>query len=95
MRGSATAACGLFQARTGVALAGQTFVITGTLPTLSRTEAAARIESAGGRTTSSVSKKTTAVVAGESPGSKLERAKTLGVEIIDEAELLRRIAQDT
>lgn len=70
-------------------LAEQTFVITGTLPTLSRSDATELIERAGGRVTGSVSKKTTAVVAGESPGSKLDRARQLGVRVIDEAELLR------
>lgn len=70
-------------------LADQTFVITGTLPTLSRSDATELIERSGGRVTSSVSKKTTAVVAGESPGSKLDRARRLGVDVIDEAELLR------
>ena len=76
---------------TGTVLSGQTFVITGTLPNLSRTEAAKLIEEAGGRVTSSVSKNTTAVVVGESAGSKLERAKDLGIDVLDEAGLLRRI----
>jgi DNA ligase (NAD+) len=71
-------------------LAGKSFVLTGTLPTLSRTDAAALIEAAGGRVTGSVSKKTDAVVAGADPGSKLEKARALGVEVIDEAELIRR-----
>ncbi len=69
---------------------GMTFVVTGTLPTLSRGDATALIESQGGRVTSGVSKATTAVVVGEEAGSKLEKAKTLGIETIDEAELLRR-----
>ena len=71
-------------------LAGKSFVLTGTLPTLSRADAAALIEAAGGRVTSAVSKKTDAVVAGGDAGSKLEKARTLGIEVIDEAELLRR-----
>jgi DNA ligase (NAD+) len=71
-------------------LAGQTFVVTGTLPTLSRAQAAELIAGAGGHVTDSVSKKTTAVVAGADPGSKLAKAQTLGVAVIDEAELLRR-----
>lgn len=68
-------------------LSGMTVVITGTLPSLSRGEATALIEQAGGRVTSSVSKKTTFVVAGEEAGSKLEKAIELGVDVIDEAEL--------
>jgi DNA ligase (NAD+) len=75
------------------ALIGQTYVLTGTLPTLSRTQATELIESAGGRVAGSVSKKTDAVVAGEEAGGKLEKARTLGVEIIDEAELLRRVGK--
>jgi len=71
-------------------LAGQTYVITGTLPSLSRGKATELIEGAGGHVTDSVSKKTTAVVVGADAGSKLERAKSLGVAVIDEAELLRR-----
>ncbi|MFN0178954.1 MAG: NAD-dependent DNA ligase LigA [Gemmatimonadales bacterium] len=71
-------------------LAGTTYVLTGTLATLSRPEAAALIERAGGRVAGSVSKKTTAVVAGSDAGAKLEKARALGLEIIDEAELLRR-----
>jgi DNA ligase (NAD+) len=71
-------------------LAGQTFVITGTLPSLSRARAAELIESAGGHVTDSVSRKTTAVVVGADAGSKLEKAKALGIPVIDEAELLRR-----
>ncbi len=76
--------------RSGGPLAGQTYVLTGTLPTLSRSEATALIESAGGRVGGSVSKQTSAVVAGESAGTKLEKARTLGIEIIDEAELVKR-----
>ena len=76
----------------GGPLSGMTVVITGTLPTLSRTKATATIEAAGGRVTGSVSKSTDFLVAGEDAGSKLEKAKSLGVEIIDEAELLRRVS---
>ena len=77
----------------GGALEGKTYVLTGTLPTLSRTQATELVESAGGRVAGSVSKKTDAVVAGDDAGSKLEKARTLGVEVIDEAELLRRVGQ--
>ena len=71
-------------------LKGKSVVITGTLSTLSRAQATDLVESQGGRVTSSVSKNTSFVVAGAEAGSKLEKARTLGVEIIDEAELLRR-----
>ena len=76
---------------TGSALAGQTFVITGTLPTLSREQAAELIEASGGRVTSSVSKKTTALVAGADAGSKLAKAQELGIPEIDETELRERV----
>ncbi len=69
-------------------LAGRTFVLTGTLPTLTREQASESIVAAGGRVTSSVSKNTDYLVAGESPGSKLEKAERLGVKVIDEAALL-------
>lgn len=68
-------------------LAGKTFVITGTLPSLSRKDAAALIESHGGRVTGSVSKKTDYLVAGEAAGSKLQKAQDLGIAILDEAGL--------
>ena len=69
-------------------LAERTFVLTGTLPDLTREQATERIMAAGGRVTSSVSKKTDYVVAGDSPGSKLEKAERLGVTVLDEAGLL-------
>ncbi|PZV17297.1 MAG: DNA ligase [Leptolyngbya sp.] len=67
---------------------GKTFVITGTLPTLKRDEAKALIQSAGGKVTESVSKKTSYVVVGEEAGSKLKKAQTLGITVLSEAELL-------
>jgi DNA ligase (NAD+) len=70
-------------------LAGLTFVLTGTLPDLTRDDAQAAIEARGGKVTSSVSKKTSYVVAGASPGSKLAKAETLGVTILDQDALQR------
>jgi DNA ligase (NAD+) len=72
----------------GGPLEGRTLVLTGTLPELTREEAAAMIKSAGGKVTNSVSNKTDYVVAGESPGSKLAKAEELGVEIVDEGRLM-------
>jgi len=80
----------LYQPRAAAGpLAGKTFVLTGTLPTLKREEAAAKIEAAGGKVSGSVSKKTDYVVAGAEAGSKLDKAQKLAVKIIDETELLR------
>ena len=73
------------------ALEGKVIVLTGTFPTLSREQAKERIESSGGKVAGSVSKKTSFVVAGEDAGSKLDKARDLGVEVIDEAELLQRL----
>ena len=74
-------------------LAGMTVVVTGTLPTLSRRDAEQLIEQNGGKAAGSVSKKTAFVVAGEAAGSKLTKAQELGIEIIDEAEFLKRVSQ--
>lgn len=71
--------------------AGKTFVLTGTLPTLTRDEASAMVEAAGGKVSGSVSKKTSYVLAGEEAGSKLEKAQQLGVPVIDEAEFRRML----
>jgi DNA ligase (NAD+) len=74
--------------KSGGPLAGKTFVLTGTLPNLAREEAKARIESAGGKVSGSVSKKTNYVVAGDEAGSKLDKANELGVPVLGEADLL-------
>jgi DNA ligase (NAD+) len=76
------------QGRLDLPLSGHTYVITGTLPTLSREQAQALLEQAGAKVAGSVSKKTTAVVAGEAAGSKLEKATALGIPVLDEAGLL-------
>ena len=75
----------------GDRLAGLTFVLTGTLPTMTRDEAGEIIKKNGGKVSGSVSKKTSYVVAGEEAGSKLTKAKELGVPVIDEAELLKMV----
>jgi len=77
----------------GTLFEGMTFVLTGTLPTLSRAQAQEMIRKNGGKTTGSVSKKTSIVLAGESAGSKLDKARELGVRIIDEAQFLQMIEQ--
>jgi DNA ligase (NAD+) len=74
-------------------LAGLTFVLTGTLPTMSRDEASALIKAQGGKVSGSVSKKTDYVVAGEAAGSKLTKAQELGVKVIDESALLDLLGQ--
>jgi len=73
--------------KSGGPLAGMTFVLTGTLPNMSREDAASLIEGAGGKVSGSVSKKTSYVVAGADPGSKLDKASALGVKVIDEEAL--------
>jgi len=79
----------------GGPLAGKTFVLTGALPALKRSEAKSLIERAGGKVTGSVSKKTDYVVAGAEAGSKLEKAEKLGVEIIDEDKLRGMLGAET
>ena len=75
------------------ALAGKTFVLTGTLPTMGRDEAAALVEAAGGKVSGSVSKKTSYLVAGADAGSKLAKAQELGIALLDEAGLLALLAE--
>jgi DNA ligase (NAD+) len=78
----------------GRPLAGKTFVLTGTLERFSRDEAAAAIEARGGAVTDSVSKKTSYLVVGEGPGSKLAKAEKLGVEILDEKTFIEKILKE-
>ncbi len=71
--------------------AGKTFVLTGTLPTMTRAEASAIIEKLGGKVSGSVSKKTSYVLAGDEAGSKLTKAQKLGVQILTEEEFLQMV----
>ena len=73
--------------------AGKTVVITGTLEGITRDEAGARVESQGGRVVSSVSRNTDLVIAGDKAGSKLARARELGVEVLDEEDFRRRLQE--
>ncbi len=86
---------GVARSQSGDALAGKTFVLTGTLPTLTREQAQALIESQGGKVSGSVSRKTSYVLAGADPGSKLAKAESLGVSIIGEEELRALIDRET
>jgi DNA ligase (NAD+) len=79
------------EAKVGKKLEGKTFVFTGALSKITRSEAKKLVESQGGNVASSVSKRTDFVVAGESSGSKYDKAKELGIRIIDEAEFLERV----
>lgn len=83
----------LQQEEKGTILEGKSFVITGTLPSLSRKEATALIQKQGGKVTSSVSKKTAFLLAGEDPGSKLDKAHALGVQVLSEEELLKMVGE--
>ncbi|RME95758.1 MAG: NAD-dependent DNA ligase LigA, partial [Verrucomicrobia bacterium] len=89
-RPAAQAASG---AAAGHPIAGKTFVLTGTLPTLSRDEASALIREAGGRVTNTVSRNTDYVLAGENPGSKLDKARRLGIRVIGEADLWKMLGR--
>jgi len=80
--------------KTSGALKGMTVVLTGTLTSLSREQAMELVEANGGKVTSSVSRKTSFVVAGTDAGTKLQKAQELGVKVIDEAELLRMVKED-
>lgn len=82
------------QEETGTTLAGQTFVLTGTLPSYTRDQAAAMIEQAGGKVSGSVSKKTSYVLAGEEAGSKLTKAQALGIPVISEEDLRKMLGID-
>jgi DNA ligase (NAD+) len=77
----------------GLPLAGQTWVLTGTLEAMSRDEGKARLEALGAKVAGSVSAKTSCVVAGPGAGSKLARANELGVVVLDEAAFLKRLAE--
>jgi DNA ligase (NAD+) len=76
-------------ANSAAPFAGKSFVLTGTLPSLTREEATAKIEAADGKVSGSVSRKTSYVLAGDEAGSKLDKARALGVPVIDEKEFLR------
>ena len=75
-------------------LAGKAFVLTGTLAAMSRDDASAAIEALGGKVTGSVSRKTAAVIVGADPGSKLDKARELGIEILDEPAFLKLVGRD-
>jgi DNA ligase (NAD+) len=79
--------------KTGGVFSGKTFVLTGTLPSMTREEAASRIAVLGGKVTTSVSKNTDYVLAGAEAGSKLEKAQALGIKVIDEEEFLKLTGQ--